>query len=272
MQRMITKEPLLQGAASPRTDALKQQLIANMAENCKEKLIQQAKNLCPGQRPPELAPEMVIVFDASGSMDYSLDASEAQIQQAQGAMERAGPLGALLLGPAMQALHREPKRITSAKQATLAVVQKVPSDANIGLVLVDECPAARSQGYYAPAQRGSLVSRIQGIAPRQGTPLADGIAKAGQMLDGVNRESLMLVVSDGRESCGGDPCAQAAALARAKPHLRINVVDITGTGAGNCVASATGGKVFTARNAEEVASMMKQAAAEAMGPANCKAN
>ena len=73
----------------------------------------------------------------------------------------------------------------------------------------------------------------------------------------LEREAVMLVISDGVESCGQDPCAVAAALARAKPHLKINVVDITGTGAGNCVARATHGQVFTAKNADEVVAMFQ---------------
>mgnify|MGYP002714621947 FL=1 len=108
------------------------------------------------------------------------------------------------------------------------------------------------------------------MTPVQGTPLADGIAKAGQMLDGVNRESVMLVVSDGEESCNQDPCAIAQALARSKPHLKINVVDILGTGAGNCLAAATGGKVFTARNVNELQIMTNQAAQDVLPPAHCK--
>jgi hypothetical protein len=100
--------------------------------------------------------------------------------------------------------------------------------------------------------------------------LADGVAKAGQMVDGVKREAVMLVVSDGQESCQReDPCAVANALARVKPHLRINVVDITGTGAGNCLARATNGKVYAAHKAEEIALVTGQAAADALTPAHC---
>ncbi|MEE4463160.1 hypothetical protein V2S84_13815, partial [Azotobacter chroococcum] len=99
---------------------------------------------------------------------------------------------------------------------------------------------------------------------------ADGVAKAGQMLDGVNRESVMVVVSDGEESCHQDPCAVARDLARRKPHLKINVVDIAGTGAGNCLAQATGGRVFNARNAGELAAMTRQAAQDVLPPAHCR--
>jgi len=78
------------------------------------------------------------------------------------------------------------------------------------------------------------------------------------------------VISDGKESCKGDPCLTARHIARAKPMLTINVVDITGTGAGNCVAAATGGKVFTAKNAQQLNTMLRRATQEVRGPVECE--
>jgi hypothetical protein len=52
--------------------------------------------------------------------------------------------------------------------------------------------------------------------------------------------------------------------------LTINVVDIMGTGAGTCAARATGGKVFAAKNAAQLKSMLRRATAEVRGPANCR--
>ena len=62
----------------------------------------------------------------------------------------------------------------------------------------------------------------------------------------------------------------AQQLAAAKPRLKINVVDILGTGAGNCVAAATKGRVFTANNADQLVRMLGKAASEVQGPAHCK--
>jgi hypothetical protein len=271
---MLKDEPLLKGNSAEAT-ALKQQIIGTMAKNCREEAIKQAKNMCPGQRPKELAPDMAIVFDASGSMDFSVDVSDAQIKQQAGqaaaeALMRQFGLGGLGGGGALDRFKREPKRITVAKRAALGVAQRLPSDMNIGLVQVEDCPNARTVGMYGPGQRGSLMGQIQGIQPRGGTPLADGIAKGGALVDGVTKDSTIVVISDGVESCGRDPCAVAAALKRAKPRLKINVVDITGTGAGNCAAQITGGRVFTARNAAEVVEQMNRATQDAMAPANCK--
>jgi hypothetical protein len=272
--KLLDGEPMLKGNDA-QAAALKQQIVRTMGSKCRDRAIREAKNLCPGQRPPELAPEMALVFDASGSMNYSLDATEREIAQFEQQhqieqMMRQFGLGRMPGGGQLERITREPRRISVARKATHSVVQRLPSDMSVGLVMVDECPAARPVGRFAPAQRGALLAQIEGIQPRAGTPLADGIAKAGQMMDGVGRDALMVVVSDGVESCGQDPCAVAAALHRAKPRLKINVVDITGTGAGNCVASATGGKVFTANNANELVAMTERATSEAMGPEKCK--
>lgn len=237
-----------------------------------------AKPHCPGQRPAAEVPQFVIVFDASPSMAYSLNASPAQIEQAENAQEQAEAMRAagLLRGPTpLERIMVEPHRMTPAREAVVALAGRVPADVPIGLVMVDSCTqGARPVGMFAPAKRPALIARLRALRPaafseHSGTPLADGVAEGGRLVDGVNRDATMLVVSDGEESCDGDPCAAAAVLARAKPRLRINVLDITGTGAGNCVAAATRGRVLTARNAAEIATRMRQAAQEAMAPAGC---
>lgn len=273
LQRLL-QDPLLQRPEGKAVD-IKADIQRTLASRCREQMITNAKNLCPNERPKEVAPELVIVFDASGSMDLSMLATEQEIDRAlmtQGVTDFAARL---ILGgnPGIDTtghLYREPKRITVAKQATTAVVQQLPSDVNAGLVLVERCDRARSVGFFSAAQRGQMLGNLQRIQPVDGTPLADGIAKAGQMVDGVNRESVILVVSDGKESCHEDPCAVARDLARRKPHLKINVVDILGTGAGNCLAQATGGRVFTARNMNELNFMTTQAARDVLPPAHCR--
>ncbi|KXU38621.1 hypothetical protein AXE65_00200 [Ventosimonas gracilis] len=269
LQQLQKDEPLLK-----ENRELSAQVTQKLLQHCKEQMISKAKDLCPEERPPELAPEMVIVFDASGSMDISMLATPEEIQKASAVQGAADLLTGILLGSrapnTMQHIFREPKRITTARQATVALVEQLPKDVNAGLVLVERCPGARSVGFFPPAQRGQLLRRLKGVVPMEGTPLADGISRAGAMLDGVSRESVMLVVSDGEESCNQDPCAVARDLARRKPYLKINVVDILGTGAGNCLAAATGGQVFTASNVNELQLMTRQAAQDVLAPAHCR--
>jgi hypothetical protein len=223
--------------------------------------------LCPDERPPELAPDLVIVFDASGSMGEKIPRDP----QAERQMERQlGPFGAVM-NKVMRDLDPSlPRRIDVAKKATRGIVNELPNDVDIGLVLVENCPRARQVGFFPPNQRGKLLRQIGGITPVRKTPLGSGIAQAGKMVDGVNAPGIVVVVSDGEESCGTNPCAVARRLARQKPRLIINVVDIMGTGAGNCLAQQTKGRVYTATNAEAFKTMLRRATQEARGPANCK--
>jgi len=235
--------------------------------------IDTAKNLCPADRPPALAPEMVVVFDASGSMMININASRQEELWAFSILNR-GALAMQWLSPQerkrFEQLVSQPTRMMTAQQATINVLQRLPSDVSTGLVVVDDCPVSRNLGRYSPAQRGQMVQQLRGLSPRQGTPLADGILEAGRLVDGVNRESTILLVSDGGESCGGDPCMVARELARQKPHLKINVVDIGGSGAAACVATATGGKVYTVSNISELKVGLDRAAQDALGPSHCK--
>lgn len=277
LQRMLNREPLFkEAAADPRVVALRQGMDATLNGACKKELIKQAKNMCPGDRPKELAPEMAIVFDTSGSMNISMLTSNADLQRFESmrAQVQQNPLAALMIIGQLQQMERdivrEPKRMSVAKQAAIGVVKRIPSDVGIGLVLVGDCPNAQSLGFFPPAQHATLRGRIDSLSPNGGTPLADGVRRAGALLDGRNKESLMVVISDGEESCNGDPCAVARQLAQSKPNLKINVVDILGTGAGNCLAQATGGQVFTVRNVNEMNVMLDKAAKDAIGPGNCK--
>ncbi len=211
LQQMLAAEPLLQ-ESNPRAVQLKQHISRTLDTDCKQTLIEEAKNLCPSERPRELAPELLIVFDASGSMIYSLTATREEIQRAENTVRQLSQLGPW--GQAAGAvagmietdrLTQEPRRITAAKHAASDVVRQIPGDVNIGLVLIEDCDRARSVGIFAPSERGTLLSKLQMIQPVSGTPLADGIARAGEMLDGVNKESVMLVVSDGEEKLRAGP-------------------------------------------------------------------
>jgi len=235
--------------------------------------ISNAKNLCPEDRPATLAPEMVVVFDASGSMMVNIDASRQDEQWLFGKLNR-GPFAMKNLSgqdrQRFEYLTRQPTRMATAQQATIDVLKRLPSDIGSGLVVVDACPTAQNIGRFGPSERGQMINQLRGLSPRQGTPLADGILEAGKLVDGVTKESTILLVSDGGESCGGDPCMVARNLARQKPHLKINVVDIGGTGAATCVAEATGGKVYGVSNIAELNAGINQAAKDVLGPSTCK--
>ena len=241
----------------------------------------QAMADCPGVRPPEKAPQVVLVFDASGSMNWDVNMTHQQVLQVEGRMmlkqRVAETLGQMLgvrgLGSLMPMVTNVPssrKRITAAKEATRLLIQSLPADVSTGLVLVNNCPAASPVGFYAPASRSILLAQINDIQARGGTPLGDGIRRAAAMVDGVNRDAVMVVLSDGEDSCGENPCMVAQQIARSKPRLKINVVDIQSEGTAHCLAQATGGRFYSARSADQIISVTREAGQDALTPAHCR--
>ena len=241
----------------------------------------QAMADCPGIRPPEQAPQVVLVFDASGSMNWDINMTHQQVRQVEGRMmlkqRVAETLGQMLgvrgLGSLVPLVTNVPparKRITAAKEATRLLVRSLPADVATGLVLVNDCPAASAVGFYPPASRSTLLAQIDRIQARGGTPLGDGIRKAAAMVDGVNRDAVIVVLSDGEDSCGVNPCLVAQQIARSKPRLKINVVDIQSEGVAHCLAQATGGRFYAARSADQIIQVTRQAGEDALAAAHCR--
>jgi Mg-chelatase subunit ChlD len=231
------------------------------------------RELCPGERPVELAPDLIIVFDASGSMKEKIPLDKAMAnkirQRYQSSNKNVADIFSAMMNYAASAANL-PARITVAKKSARQLVDSLPADVDIGLVVLSDCPSAQSAGFYVPSERARLKSQIGRLQPFRGTPLGSAISKAGQMVDGVEVPGIIVVISDGEESCNADVCGIARQLAARKPRLVINTVDILGTGAGDCLARATGGKVYTASSAQEINEMVQLAATEAKGPENCR--
>lgn len=235
--------------------------------------VENAKLVCPEDRPAALAPELIVVFDASGSMGININATQQEEEWVNRILSL--PAGTRLSPSDQQKfmrLHKEPTRIVSAKQSTIRLLQRLPQDIGTGLVVVDDCPTSRNMGRYAPGQRAQMIGQLSQLSPNRGTPLADGLHQAGELADGITRESTILLVSDGAESCrnGGDVCYVARNLKKQKPHLTVNVIDIGGAGGANCAAEITGGKVYSVSNLKDLNIGLDRAAQDALGPAQCK--
>ncbi|MDD2767283.1 MAG: VWA domain-containing protein [Methylococcus sp.] len=234
---------------------------------------------CPGERPPEDAPDVAIVLDASGSMRIPsvLDGNAAQlISRFESCMQSSGLLAPVICADLIGAYEsitqagRGPTRLMAAQRAVNNVVGGLPADVDVGMVVLEDCPQASDYGMYDGAHRGQLLQRVNGLIPRKGTPLGNGIVQAANKVDGVRAPAVMVVVSDGKDSCNADPCAIAAAVKAARPKLKINVVDIVGDGAVGCIARATGGDVLTPQSGMSLDQMVRQAAKDAEKPAHCK--
>jgi Mg-chelatase subunit ChlD len=188
-----------------------------------------SRQACKSRQPGD-EPEVVMIVDASASMRQPFGSS--------------------------------PSRLDAAKRAAEAMIRALPSDVDVGLVDFGACGQVRRDKFYPAAQRGAL------LAPKQGTPLADAIKRAGTVASD-SATSVLVIVSDGGDSCGGDACAMARSLKAGKPNVIINVIDLSDSPRDRqvlqCIASAGGGRLLSPADPADMNRKMKEAA----GAANC---
>lgn len=117
--------------------------------------------------------------------------------------------------------------------------------------------------------RAAVVSQTRHIQAQGYTPITHvlQLAAADFPSDMVG-ERIIVLVSDGKETCEGDPCAAAQALVASGVKLVIHTIGFGVDSATRlqlqCIAAATGGTYFDAENAAQLAKALGQAVAAPM--------
>lgn len=153
-------------------------------------------------------------------------------------------------------------RLDAAKRASDVMIRSLPSDVAVGLVDFAACGQVRRDKLYASGERGALIGSINGLAPKGGTPLAAAIRRTGAVITD-SAEGVIVIVSDGDDSCGGDPCAEARALKAQRPKVVINVIDLSDNPKDKlvlqCVANAGGGRLLSPGDPVDLNRKLKEA-------------
>ncbi|TWA66296.1 von Willebrand factor type A domain-containing protein [Azospirillum baldaniorum] len=190
---------------------------------------QQPPKSCNPTFAPGDEPEVVLIVDGSKSMD-----------------ERH-------LGPQT--------RMDLARRSIEHMVRGLPKPVEVALVEFTTCTDVRRDKFYSAPERDALVREVQRLTPTGGTPLARSLERAGNIVSS-DAEATIIVVSDGDDTCHGDPCAAARAIKARKPRVTINVIDLSdqsGRATVQCIAKATGGKVLSPNSGADMLQKMQQA-------------
>lgn len=123
-------------------------------------------------------------------------------------------------------------------------------------------------GQTAP---GALEDRLRALMPRGMTPLTDSLALARGQIPPTAEAADIILVTDGLETCGGDPCALAAELAAEGIDIRAHVVGFGLTRieveALSCITDQTGGMLFETNSGAELADALRQVSLADRAPA-----
>lgn len=159
-------------------------------------------------------------------------------------------------------------KIHIAKHVLEDVLLKAPQDVNIGLRVYGaskpsgnpyiDCSDSKLLVLAGKDNRRAIISEIHKILPRGFTPITYSLSQASQDLTPYKGEKSIILISDGLETCGGDPCQLSQTLVSAGIDLKVDVV---GFGIRDnfeaqqqlmCIALSTNGKYFSAENADEL--------------------
>lgn len=211
--------------------------------------------------------DAMLVFDASGSM----------------ASMGYNGLDMPRIVEARDALHRALPDITPYRRLGLIIYGPGPNDgcANIDLRLRPTADAA-----------GRIIAEVDRVMPDGDTPLTAAVSAAAETLLSEERPGVIVLVTDGRETCGGATCELAANLAQDK-NITVHVVgfkvraeffqwqaqgafgDETVPAVARCLSDRTGGLYVSAETIDELVQALQQtlgcpAISEARGNRNSK--
>lgn len=213
-------------------------------------------------------PDFITIFDTSGSMNLNIQTSIEDEQWFFNMPEFLRELKAN--DPRVQKMMAEPSRLSVAQHAFSDLVQAIDPSVDIGLVTYQGCETTVVQGVFASEQRPQLIEGVQTLNANDGTPLAASLIRAASMVDGKERDAVILAFVDGADGCDQNQCAVAQDIASRQPRLRVNVVDISNSGLSNCLAEQTGGRVFGSQDAELISTMLKDAGRETLSEDYCE--
>jgi Ca-activated chloride channel family protein len=107
------------------------------------------------------------------------------------------------------------------------------------------------------------MREVNALVPAGRTPLTTAIDKAAVALEYRTRPGVIVVLTDGEETCGGSPCALGKLLHASAMQLTVHVIsyrtqNYSWVGEGSildtrCLAEQNGGLYITAHNQEEIA-------------------
>lgn len=184
--------------------------------------------------------DAIIVFDSSASMaDRSWDMTglrsrhasvRAALAEVLPRVEGIRAMGLIVYGPSQHSCHSIDLRVTPSR--------------------------------YSAAR---ILENIDRTAPAGRTPLTAAVRQAAELLDYRKKPAVVVLVTDGEESCGGSPCATARKLASMGRDLTIHVIgyapgridDMQGFEAG-CMAKNTKGLYVTTKTTNELVAALRK--------------
>lgn len=142
----------------------------------------------------------MIVFDASGSMSgnqtLGIPNTRARIDEVRSALAQVLP--------------------SATRFRRVGLVTYGPGPYNQCNVKVDLKPT--------PNAASQIMDAVDALIPAGKTPLTEAVEEAAKVLDYTRKPGVLVLVTDGEETCGRNPCELATQLQASADQLTVHVI------------------------------------------------
>lgn len=171
-------------------------------------------------------------------------------------------------------------RIVEARQAMQRAMPDIAPFRRVGLMIYGPGPKGPCQNLdlrFGPiaASAGPVLDAIDALKPDGLTPLTEAVRLAAETLDYRRMAGVVVLVTDGNETCGGRPCELAGSLRAAAHDLTVHVIGFravvdffawnnpeqdptSSTTVARCLSDQTGGMFVTTETVEELVAALQR--------------
>ena len=174
----------------------------------------------------------------------------------------------------------KPTRIVEARQAMRDAMPDIAPYRRVGLLVYgpgegDACGNIDLR--FGPIAEAAtpIIDAVDQLVPKGLTPLAASVQRAAEALEYRRAPGIVVLVTDGNETCGGRPCALGDQLAREAADLTVHVIGFKvvvdffswdnpeqqsyedGNTVAKCLADRTGGMYVSTETVDELADALR---------------
>lgn len=173
-----------------------------------------------------------------------------------------------------------PTRIAEARMAMHRAMPQIAPYRRVGLLVYGpggerSCTGIDLRFAPIPDAAEAVTREIDALAPQGLTPLAASVQAAAETLGYRTAPGIVVLVTDGNETCGGRPCALGASLAAEGHDLTVHVIgfrvvydpfswnspeaqDYDGKTVAKCLADRTGGMYVSTETVDQLAAALRE--------------
>ncbi|MBI2810400.1 MAG: VWA domain-containing protein [Candidatus Melainabacteria bacterium] len=166
--------------------------------------------------------------------------AQAQSGRIDGGVEQeAGPVNILFVLDASYSMKEKlsgEMKMTAAKEVLQNALSRIPNSVNLGLRVFGQSYSnladidCRQTALLVPIgqhNRGAIIKSIRQIEPFGMTPIMFALRQAAEEdFRGVMGPKTVILITDGADTCGGDPCAYLTMLRAHGIRMKVDVVGV----------------------------------------------